>query len=257
MEKQQSNKTPPNKTPKSELPAVVTDLEKKLHKANQLKTKRNWEKSGIKISKELRDILHGYIMSDGYLRLGTLTIDQSVKQKRFVTWLYNKFELIRTPASIHQVRRVHSQTQVESLSLRFDTRAVLKGFNQMWYKPFVDKNGVRKYKKQLPKNIHCFFNERFISLWYAGDGTKVIGSVGAKFEVTRFTVEERLKLQKLFFTHFAIKTTIISSGTSKKGNPQWALKIGAEDYPIFRDLIMKFDLIPTVFPHKLHKKGSL
>jgi hypothetical protein len=104
--------------------------------------------------------------------------------------------------------------------------------------------------------MSCFFNETFLSLWYAGDGTKILGSVGAKFEVTAFTVSERLKLKRLFFTKFGIKAQILLSGTSKTGKRQWALKISAADYPKFRDLITKSDLIPTVFPYKLHKKKS-
>jgi len=211
-------------------------------------------KSSIKISKHLRDIVHGYVMCDGYIRHGILTIDQSVKQKRFVTWLYDKFQPIRTASPIKEVSRIHPKTQVKSRSLRFFTRAILSGFHHMWYQPVVDKKSVIKYQKKLPKSIDCFFNETFISIWYAGDGTKTIGSVGAKFEVTSFTVEERLKLKALFITKFNIKTEIISSGLSKKGNPQWALKIPANQYQKFRNLITKQDLIPTVFPYKLHKK---
>jgi len=216
--------------------------------------KKKWKKSSLKISKSLRDILHGYVMSDGYIRDGILTIDQSVKQKRFITWLYDKFQPIRTSSPLKEVSRIHPKTKRKSRSLRFFTRAVLNGFHHMWYKPRVDKKGVRNYQKKLPKSIDCFFNETFISLWYAGDGTKIIGSVGAKFEVTSFTIEERLKLKALFLTKFNIKTEIISSGLSKKGNPQWALKIPANQYQKFRNLITKQDLIPTVFPYKLHKK---
>jgi LAGLIDADG DNA endonuclease family len=223
-------------------------------KQHPLKIKKKWKTSGIKISKDLRDILHGYVMSDGYIRDGILTIDQSVKQKRFITWLYNKFQPIRTSSPIKEVSRIHQKTQVKSRSLRFFTRAILNGFHHMWYKPVVDKNGVINDQKKVPKSIDCFFNETFISIWYAGHGTKIIGSIGATFEVTSFTVEERLKLKALFLTKFDIRTEIISSGLSKKGNPQWALKIPANQYQKFRNLITKRDIIPTIFPYKLHKK---
>lgn len=212
------------------------------------------KKLSIKISKELRDIIHGYTMSDGYIRNGVLTIDQSVKQERFVIWLYDKLQPLRTTSPIKEIQRIHPKNQEKSRSVRFFTRAVLDGFHHMWYKPCFNSEGILKYRKALPQSIGCFFNETFISLWYAGDGTKILGSVGAKFEVTAFTVSERLKLQHLFFTKFGIKAQIILSGTSKKGKRQWALKIPAEEYPKFRDLITKVDLIPTVFPYKLHKK---
>jgi hypothetical protein len=234
---------------------------------SQFKVKEKWKKLKIKISKFQRDIIHGYLMSDGYLRNGTLTIDQSEKQEKFVKWLYSHLESLRTSSPIKEVTRIHPKTGVKSRSLRFFTRSVLNGFHHMWYKPilgslcplgfrppYASKMQGKGYKKQLPKSIGCFFNETFISVWFAGDGTKIIGSVGAKFEVTSFTVEERLKLQSLFLTKFGIKTKIISSGVSSKGNTQWALKVPAEEYPKFRDLIIKIDLIPTIFPYKLHKK---
>lgn len=220
-------------------------------------TKGNKKKYNIRISRFLRDIIHGYLMSDGYMRNGTLTIDQSEKQKRFVHWLYDNFELIRTSSPVKRVIRIHPKTKVKSQSLRFFTRSVLKGFHYMWYSEneTTQCSTNRRSVKKLPKSIDCFFNETFISVWFAGDGTKILGSVGAKFEVSCFTIEERLKLKSLFLTKFGIKTQIISSGFSKKGNPQWALKIPAKEYPKFRDVITKIDLIPNVFPYKLHKKA--
>lgn len=226
-----------------------------MKKEKQNKIKQKWKKSGIKISKELRNIIHGYIMSDGYInKNGILYIEQSKKQEKFLLWLYSKLELIRSSSGIRKYIRIHTKTKGKTYSLKFFTKAILKGFHNMWYMPYKDKNGIIKYKKKLPKNINCFFDETFISLWYAGDGTKIIGSLGAKFEVTAFNVEERLKLKNLFLIKFNIKTQIISSGVSRKGNNQWALKIPASEYSKFRDLITQIDLIPNIFPYKLHKK---
>ena len=130
------------------------------------------KKLSIKISKELRDIIHGYTMSDGYIRNGVLTIDQSVKQERFVIWLYDKLQPLRTTSPIKEIQRIHPKNQEKSRSVRFFTRAVLDGFHHMWYKPCFNSEGILKYRKALPQSIGCFFNETFISLWYAGDGTK-------------------------------------------------------------------------------------
>ena len=226
-----------------------------MKKEKQNKIKQKWKKSGIKISKELRNIIHGYIMSDGYVnKNGILYIEQNKKQEKFLLWLYSKLELIRSPSGIREYTRIHTKTKGKTYSLRFFTKAILKGFHNMWYMPYKDKNNFIQYKKKLPKSINCFFNEIFISLWYAGDGTKIIGSLGAKFEVTAFTVEERLKLKNLFFNKFDIKTQLIKSGISKKGNIKWSLKIPASEYSKFRDLITQTELIPTIFPYKLHKK---
>jgi hypothetical protein len=237
----------------SEVNKMEKDQENNI-RLNQLKIKRKWSQSGIQISKELRDIIHGYVMSDGYIRHGVLTVEQSKKQEGFILWLYDKLQTVRTSSSIKEVVRIHPKTEKKSRSLRFFTKAVLQGFHHMWYRPYIDQTGVIRYQKRLPKSIHCFFNETLISLWFAGDGTKIIGSVGAKFEVSIFNIEERQKLKNLFFTKFGIKTQIISSGISKKGNPQWALKIPPQEYAKFRNLITKTDLISTCFPYKLHKK---
>jgi NADH:ubiquinone oxidoreductase subunit 5 (subunit L)/multisubunit Na+/H+ antiporter MnhA subunit len=226
-----------------------------MKKEKQNKIKQKWKKSVIKISKELRNIIHGYIMSDGYVtKNGICYIEQSKKQEKFVLWLYKKLELIKSTSGIKQYIRIHPKTKNKSYSLRFFTKSILDGFHNMWYLPYIDQKGFTRYKKKLPNNIHCFFDETFISIWYAGDGTKIIGSKGAKFEVTSFSVEERLTLKNLFFSKFNIKALIIKSGISKKGNIQWALKIPASEYLKFRDLITQIDLIPTIFPYKLHKK---
>lgn len=220
--------------------------------------KEKWAESEIKISKELRNIIHGYVMSDGYINTkGILQVEQNKKQKKFALWLYEKLKLIVSSSGIKQQIRIHPKTKQKYYSLRFFTKEVLQGFHNIWYKPYKDNSGIIRYKKKLPNNIKCFFNEEFISVWFAGDGTKIIGSLGSKFEVTSFSVEERLKLKNLFFDKFNIKTQIIKSGISKKGTIQWALKIPSNEYYKFRHLITKIDLIPSIFPNKLHKKQKV
>lgn len=224
-------------------------------KKNQLRIKRKWKKSGLKISKQLRDTIHGYIMSDGYVnQRGILTVDQSKKQEKFVLWLESEFKEIQSSSTKEQVR-IHPKTKRKTVSLRFYTKAVLHGFHAMWYSPYWDQHGLIRYKKKLPSSFHCFLNSQSVAVWFAGDGTKIIGSVGAKFEVTAFSVQERLALKNVFLTKFGIKTVIIQSGTSKKGTAQWALKIPAKSYAQFRYLITQTPLMSLCFPHKLHKKN--
>ncbi len=213
----------------------------------------------LKISKELRDLIHGYIMSDGYVSLsGNLTVYHSQKQAKFVNWLYKKFEPIRTQTSISKIERRDVRTNKTYSSLRFNTRNLLHGFRSMWYAPCMNhlpcsaKAVQIKYQKGLPKSLSCFFSPVFISIWYAGDGTKIQGSKGVKFEVTAFTPEERQILKNLFQTKYDISAVINRAGVSKSGNTQWALCINASEYPKFKALITQIDLIPTLFPYKLH-----
>lgn len=210
--------------------------------------------NNVKISKELRDIIHGYIMSDGYVKnSGILTVDQSLQQEKFVEWLYEKLKDLRTDSSIQKVSRINSRTQKKSYSLRFSTKSLLVGFHRMWYKPYINEKGVTVFKKSLPKRIDGFFNSTFLALWFAGDGTK-IGSIGAKFNVTAFTSDERETLKKLFKQKFNIKVKINKAGISKAKNQQWTLNINASEYQRFRSLITEMDLIERYFPQKLHPK---
>ena len=232
----------------------------------------------VKISAKVRDIIHGYIMSDGYVdKLGRLTVDQGKRQANFVEWLYHELEPIRTNhpiANISRTRNSRTRGPINTYSRRFFSRVrrnskeflrkelipkeltppVLKGFRHMWYKPYTDEHGVVKVRKSLPKSLPCFFNSTFLTLWFAGDGTKTIGHKGAKFEVTNFLPEERQTLKKLFHKKFGLSVNIIRSGVSSSGNTQWAIVVSAQDYPKFRSLITEMDLIPKYFPQKLHKK---
>jgi hypothetical protein len=124
----------------------------------------------------------------------------------------------------------------------------------MWYTKIVQTDGSKVYKKTLPKSFACFFDATFIAVWFAGDGTKTLGYRGAKFEVTAFSVAERLTLKKLFLRQHGLKTNIIKSGLSQNKTQQWCLTIPASQYDIFRTLITKTNLILNLFPHKLHKK---
>jgi hypothetical protein len=224
-----------------------------MKKKYQLKIKNKWEKVNIKISKQLRDIIHGYIMSDGYVSLGgSLQIDQSEKQEKFVKWLYTQLEPLRTKTPICKKIRFDLRTNTKTYSNSFNTRSLLKGFRHMWYKPYIDQTGQLKYLKTLPKSINCFFNSVFITLWFAGDGTKMINQRGAKLEVTAFSPEERKKLQFLFKQKFNLLAQINRAGKTKNGTEQWTLSINADQYDKFRDIITKIDLIPTLFPYKLH-----
>lgn len=221
---------------------------------------RSRNQNRVKISAKVRDIIHGYIMSDGYVdQLGRLTVDQGDNQANFVEWLYHELKPIRTNypiSNVSRTRRDRTRGPINTSSRRFFSRAVLKGFRHMWYKPYTDERGFVKVRKCLPKSLPCFFNSTLLTLWFAGDGTKTIGHKGAKFEVTNFLPEERQTLKKLFHQKFDLAVNIIRSGVSSSGGgtSQWAIVVSAHDYPKFRNLITEMDLIPKYFPHKLHKK---
>lgn len=179
--------------------------------------KKQTKKFNIRISRKLRDILHGYIMSNNW-------INQNTKQKHlFVKWLYEKFKI---PLK--------------------NTRDICESFRSIWYKP---TKSIPIKRKRLPSTIACFFTIPFVTLWFAGNGTKITGQRSIKFEVTSWTPEERLLLKQLFKTQFNINGKILRAGISK-----WVLVIGGREYSKFRTIITQMDLIPRFFPQKLYKK---
>nr|YP_009472527.1 hypothetical protein [Chlorodesmis fastigiata]ARO74194.1 hypothetical protein [Chlorodesmis fastigiata] len=187
---------------------------KKHKKWKKLNIKSSETRKNIQISQELRDIFHGYIMSNNWM-------NQSTKQKRlFVKWLYEKFKI---PLKIK------------------NTQDICESFRSMWY------NGKRK---SLPSTIACFFSIPFVTLWFAGNGTKISTKQHSiKFEVTYWTRKERMLLKQLFKTRFNINVKILRAGISK-----WILVIGGREYSKFRTIITQIDLIPRFFPQKLYKK---
>lgn len=226
------------------------------------------KREGIKISKTLRDIIHGYIMSDGYVsKEGFLQVDQSDNQEKFTEWLYEKLVLLRTNTPINTKTRYDERTGKMTYSKSFQTRNLCQGFRSMWYKANTIDDGKIKYKKVLPKSLDCFFNATFVTLWFAGDGTKMKGQRGAKFEVTCFTPGERKRLQYLFKAKLNIDVQINKAGISlpapkgrrgesKSKTQQWSLSINSLEYDKFRFLITsEMDLIERLFAYKLHSKN--
>lgn len=216
---------------------------------------------------ELKDIINGYVMGDGYInKRGILTVDQGEKQKKFVEWLRQKLDPIVTEnCTIQEVTRERgkpslngssdknkNQKKTITKSYRFNTRSVLKDFFNNWYGP--DPKDPSKNKKKLPTNIADLFTPLFIIVWFACDGTNVIGSRGAKFEVTSLSVDERILLKNIFLSKYNINTNIIKSGFSTSRTQQWVLSINSEDYDKFRALITQYDLIEKLFSYKLQFK---
>jgi hypothetical protein len=210
------------------------------------------------ISQDLNDIINGYVMGDGYLKTqGNLTVDQGEKQLKFVEWLHEKLKPICTEnCAIKTVIRVEGR---KTKSYRFNTKAVLKDYYKTWYRPIEGESPsvlpMAKIKKRLPTNIADMFSPLFITVWFACDGTKILGSRGAKFEVTSLSAADRDILKTLFKSKYDISVNIIRSGKSRTGNDQWALAINSGEYDKFRDLITQIDLIQDLFPYKLHKKN--
>lgn len=201
-------------------------------------------KEPVVITPLQQQIINGYTMGDGFLSPdGSLTVDHGSDQEKFTYWMLEALRDLCT-----ENRKVSVPTRVRNgithKSYRFNTRNVLKEYRAIWYP---------EGKKRLPKTIETMFTPLFIAVWYACDGTRIQGSLGARFEVTAFTPEERKQLQELFSSRYNIKSVINRGGTSPAGKDLWSLCINAADYPKFHELVTRdTDLIETLFPQKLH-----
>lgn len=200
----------------------------------------------MEINSNTDQIINGYTMGDGYLSSsGNLTVDHGAEQRKFVEWLFVHFKHLCTPN-----RQISTVTRTRKgkvhKSFRFNTRSILKEYRTKWY---LDN------KKILPIDIEQMFTPLFISVWFACNGTKVIGSRGAKFDVTAYSPEEREVLKQLFKKKYNIASFVNRQGESVTKKTQWALVINADAYDAFRDLVTReTDLIQSLFPYKLHPK---
>jgi len=80
----------------------------------------------------LNQVINGYIMSDGYVSyLGSLQIQQSSKQEKFVEWLYGVLRNYRTELPIRKIERIDSRTNKVYFSVRFNTKNTLKEYRAL------------------------------------------------------------------------------------------------------------------------------
>ena len=131
--------------------------------------------------------------------------------------MYEVLRDYRTDLPIRKLDRLDARTNKVHTSCRFNTKNTLKEYRALWYKSYVDESGKIIHRKTLPESIESLFGPFFITLWFAGDGTKILSHKGAKFEVTSFAALERLRLKELFKVMYDIDTSINRAGVTKKG----------------------------------------
>lgn len=222
-------------------------------KNEQIRIRAFWKKHPKLITKEIRDIIHGYMLGDGTMTVrGGVQVMQCLAQLKWVQWMYDRLRVLRSETPINANQKiVDPRTKKTTYSCRFTTLpGFTKGFRHMWYKPDPTQNG--KCLKSLPKSIKAIMNPTVLTLWYAGDGTKIIGSKGAKIEVTGFTIQERIDLKSTLEQKLGLEVKLNKAGTAGSGKEQYTLNFNADTYQEFRECTNKYDLIQTLFPDKLH-----
>ncbi len=126
---------------------------------------------GIKLTELQSEVLIGHLLGDGCLypsvssEIASLKVEQSIKQKEFVEWLFGVFEnFIRTPPKEkHYIVSTIKGTFPKN-SIYFNTL----GFKNLYsfYKLFY-----RNQRKVVPKNIEHLLTPLSLAVWFMGDGS--------------------------------------------------------------------------------------
>jgi hypothetical protein len=158
-----------------------------------------------KLSKRQEDILIGKILGDGCIESNGLhsrvKIDQSIKQKEYVFWLYKEFKLVAT-GNPYKIGYIDNRSKRTYYNFRFSTKSI-KLFDY-WKELFY-----RKGKKIIPKNIIKLLKSPLsLAVWYMDDGYHRKDCKGLYLCTSSYKLFEQKLLQKALFRNFAIKTKI-------------------------------------------------
>lgn len=122
-----------------------------------------------KISPYQRSILYGALLGDAYLypKKGIIQLEQSVKHKDYLFWLFDNLKNLTNGKPPTLVTRLDKRNGKQTQSYRFYTRAL---FHE-WRSQFYHEDCVKK----LPENFADCFNSTALAVWFLDDGGKSSG----------------------------------------------------------------------------------
>ena len=204
---------------------------------NKLKEK----KKKLRLKKKQKEIIIGLILGDGHLetmnkgKTYRLKVEQSIKHKSYVDWLYMNFrDFVNTPPKIRKSIAFGKETT----NYRFSTLSVgnFRFFAQQFYK---------NKKKIIPSLIQRWLTPLSMAVWFMDDGQIKSKKHRALLINTQcFSKKDLGKLQKALEEKFGIKTNL------KKEPTGWRLYILSETVAKFVKLIN-----PYILPSMRKKLG--
>ncbi len=199
------------------------------------------QKKKLKLKKNQKEIIIGLMLGDGHLetmnkgRTYRLKVEQSIKHKDYVDWLYtNLQDFVNTPPKIRKSIAFGKETT----NYRFSTLSVgsFRFFDQQFYK---DK------KKIIPDLIKRWLTPLSMAIWFMDDGQIKSKKHRALLINTQcFSKNDLGKLQKALEEKFGIKTNL------KKEPTGWRLYLLSETVSKFVKLIE-----PHILPLMRKKLG--
>lgn len=202
------------------------------------------KKIALKLTKRQREILVGLMLGDGHLetqnngRTYRLKIEQSIKHKEYVDWLFQEFnEWVMT----------HPQEKNQQDKKRG------KEYHKYWFNT-LSAGSLRFYahqfydgkKKIVPKQIAKWLTPLSMAIWYMDDGSiKSQDHSTVLFNTQGFTKVEVQRLKEALETKFRIMSRL------HKQKDGWQLYLLSETIPKFRSVVE--DLILPSMKYKLPK----
>lgn len=195
------------------------------------------KKKKLKLIKRQKEIIIGLMLGDGHLETQNngktyrLKIEQSIKHKEYVDWLYNELkEFVNTSPR----KREKEGFGKRLAAYEFSTLSVgnLRFFAQQFYKK--DKG------RKIPLLIKRWLTPLSMAVWFMDDGQIKSKKHRALLINTQCFAKKDLKrLQKALWEKFGIKTNL------KKEPTGWRLYLLAETVSKFVSLIEPY-IIPSM-----------
>ncbi len=192
------------------------------------------------LNEKQRAILVGLMLGDGFLesryKHPRLRIDQTLKHKEYVDWLYDQFKDLcsKEPRRLDRVDSRNGKIYYHYLFSTI-TASSLDKYHKMFY-----KGG----KKIIPENlIDLLKNVLSLAVWYMDDGFKRSDCNSLYLCTSGFTLKEQKFLQEILQKLYGFKTKIHFAGKNAR------IYFPVDSAKGFCDLIRPFVL--PVFHYKL------
>lgn len=161
------------------------------------------------LSEIQKDILIGYLLGDGCLYplpnspKASLKVEQSLKQREFVDWLFGVFRIFtKTPPKEKHYICSNKKGVFPKNSIYFNTLSF--NFFYIFYKMFY-----KNRKKIVPNKIEQLLTPISLAVWFMSDGSVKSKECNGRILNTQgFTETEVKKLSQILNRKFSLKTSI-------------------------------------------------
>jgi len=212
----------------------------------------NYKKS-LKLTKFQREIIVGKLLGDGHLETNNngktyrLKIEHSIKQKKYVEWLYGQFENWTNGGIKFWTRNSTFPNGTRNIYQKCGFTTFSHGALRFYGKQFYSQKGV----KVIPNLIGKLLTSTSISIWYLDDGsyksqkhrTFIIHSYG-------YTKNE-LKIVQKVLLKIGIKASLHKQ--EKEKGICWRIYILSESAEKFTELV---EPIISQIPSMKYKLGN-